>query len=54
MDYLRISGYGLIILTHIYILIFGLVASQVIMHAVINLIAVGLLLYKQYYTKSEK
>ncbi|MFQ5621648.1 MAG: hypothetical protein ACE5FT_07480 [Candidatus Nanoarchaeia archaeon] len=41
-------GYAVVVLTHVYMLGFGLPASQVVPHSILNLVAAGLLYYGQY------
>lgn len=41
-------GFAIVALTHIYMLIFGLPANQMVPHAVANLIAAALVLYSYY------
>jgi len=41
-------GYAVVVLTHVYMLGWGLPASQVMGHAVLNLVAAGLLYYGQF------
>ncbi|MBI4440552.1 hypothetical protein HY639_00130 [Candidatus Woesearchaeota archaeon] len=38
-------GYAIVVGTHIYMLVLGLPASQMAGHAIINLVAAGLLWY---------
>ena len=38
-------GVGIVILTHIYMLVAGLSSSQVAAHSVANIIAAGLIIY---------
>ena len=41
-------GYAIVVLTHIYMLAVGLPDTQMVPHAVLNLVAAGLLYYGQY------
>ncbi len=47
MNWLTGVGYLIVLVTHVYMLVFGLPAPQAAGHALINLIAVGLLVYAQ-------
>ena len=38
-------GVGIVILTHLYMLVAGLPQSQMVGHALLNLVAAGLLVY---------
>ena len=42
---LFVVGIATVILTHVYMLVFGLPSNQIITHSIINLVACGLLLY---------
>lgn len=44
-------GLFILVVTHIYMLIVGLPANQIVSHSVLNLIAGGLLTYSHYAKK---
>ena len=41
-------GLGIVVTTHIYMLVAGLPSGQVVPHAVVNLIAAGLIIFAKY------
>jgi hypothetical protein len=43
--YIYYSGLGIVLLTHVYMLWKGLPESQMTMHAIINLVAAGLIYF---------
>ena len=45
-------GFGIVIATHIYMLAFSFPSNQVVPHAVVNLVAAGLLAYA-WHTREE-
>jgi len=49
MKYLSEIGFAVVILTHVYMLGFGLPATQMTAHAVLNLVAGVALVYNQYW-----
>ena len=48
MHWTSIVGYATVVLTHLYMLGYGLPPSQMVGHALLNLIAAGLLYYGQF------